>query len=162
MWTCGFERYPDPFRPRHLDTIENRKWTGQAIEMSADREIGLVERQIQTWGNTGEQFRGLIIERIRTSQEVRIAQEQGKRVERTAGYSNDDNVLRREFEIDLEPEVSESTAGGRADLGRQHGQREPQRNQGVDLGGVAEADRPLQARGTDQEDKEENCFIITL
>jgi len=93
--------------------------------MSADREKGLVERQIQTWGNTGKQFRGLIIKRIRTSLETRITQERGKRVERTAGYSNYDDTLRREFAIDLKPEVSESTAGGRANLGRQHGQQEP-------------------------------------
>jgi len=64
-----------------------------------------VERQIQTWGNTGELFLGLIIERIRTSLEARIAQEPGKHVERTAGYSNDDDSLRQEFGIDLEREV---------------------------------------------------------
>ena len=108
-----------------MDTVENRKSTVQAIETSADRETGLVERQIQTWGNTGEGFQGLIIERIGTALEVRMAQEWGKRVERTAGYSKDDNRLRREFGIDLEPEVSESMAGSRADLRRQHEQQEP-------------------------------------
>jgi len=70
--------------------------------------------------------------------------------------------VRWEFGIDLEPVVSELTAGGHADLGRQHGQREPQWNQGVDLEGVAEADTSLQARRTDLEDEEENCFITTL
>ena len=70
--------------------------------------------------------------------------------------------MRWEFGIDLEPEVSESTAGGHADLGRQHGQWEPQGNQGVDLGGVAVAATPWQARGNDLEDEEENCFITTL
>jgi len=79
-----------------------------------------------------------------------------------ADYSNENDALRQEFGIDLEPDVLESTAGGSADLGRQHGQREPQRNQGLDLGGVAEADTPLQARATDLEEEEENCFIITL
>ena len=48
--------------------------------------------------------------------EAKIAQERGKRAERTAGYSNDDDALRREFGIDLEPEVSESARGSRADL----------------------------------------------
>jgi len=47
---------------------------------------------------------------------AKIAQERGKRAERTAGYSNDDNALRQEFGIDLEPEVSESARGSRADL----------------------------------------------
>ena len=47
---------------------------------------------------------------------AKIAQQWGKRAERTAGYSNDDNALRREFGIHLEPEVSESARGCRADL----------------------------------------------
>jgi len=128
MRTSGFQQYPDPFRPRHFDKVENRKCMGPGIEMSANMETGLLERQIPTCGNTGEPFRGLIIQPIRTSLEARIAQEWGKRVERKAGYSNDDDALRRELGIDLEPEVSEWTAGGCADLGRQHGQREPQRN----------------------------------
>jgi len=113
-------------------------------------------------GNTGQRFRGLIIQRIRTSLEASSAQERGKRVERTAGYSNDEYALRRNFGIDLEPEVSESTACGRAVLEIQHGQREPQRNQGVDLEGVTEVDTSLKARGTDLKDEEENSFITTL
>ena len=47
--------------------------------------------------------------------ETKIAQERGKRVERTAGYSNDDDALRQEFGIDLEFEISESARGSRAD-----------------------------------------------
>jgi len=47
---------------------------------------------------------------------AKIAHERGKRAERTAGYSNDDDALRREFGIDLEPEVSESVRSSRADL----------------------------------------------
>ena len=78
--------------------------------------------------------RGLRIKRIRTSLEARIAPEQGKHVERTAGYSNDDDPLRREFGIGVEPEVSESTEASPTDLGRPDGLREPQRNQGVDQG----------------------------
>ena len=45
-----------------------------------------------------------------------MAQERGKRAERTAGYSNHDDALRREFGIDLGPEVSESARGSSADL----------------------------------------------
>jgi len=47
---------------------------------------------------------------------AKIAQERGKRDERTAGYSNDYHALRREFGIDLEPEVSELAWGSRAAL----------------------------------------------
>jgi len=47
---------------------------------------------------------------------AKIAQERGKHAERTAGYSDDDDALRREFGIDLEPEVSESARGSREDL----------------------------------------------
>ena len=47
---------------------------------------------------------------------AKIAQERGNRAERTAGYSNDDDAWRREFRIDLEPEVSESARGSRTDL----------------------------------------------
>jgi len=39
--------------PKHLDTVENRKCMGQATEMSADRDTGLLESQIQKSGNTG-------------------------------------------------------------------------------------------------------------
>jgi len=54
--------------------------------------------------------------KIKTALGAKIAQERGKSAERTAGYSNDDDVLRREFGIDLEPKVSESARGSRADL----------------------------------------------
>jgi len=67
-----------------------------------------LERQTQTWQNTGERFQGLIIERIKTALGAKIAQERGKRAERTAGYANDNDALRREFGIDREPEESES------------------------------------------------------
>ena len=53
----------------------------------------------------------MIIGRIKTALGAKIAEERGKRAERTAGYSNDDDALRREFGIDLEPEVSESARG---------------------------------------------------
>jgi len=67
-----------------------------------------LERQTQTWQNTGERFQGLIIAQIKTALGAKIAQERGKRAERTAGYSNDNDALRREFGIDREPEESES------------------------------------------------------
>ena len=46
--------------------------------------------------------------------EARIARERGKQVERTAGYSNDKEVLRREFGMGAGPGGLES-AGGVAD-----------------------------------------------
>ena len=49
--------------------------------------------------------------------EARIAKERGKQVVRTAGYSNDEKTLRREFGIEPAPYEAES-AGGVADEGR--------------------------------------------
>ena len=122
--------------------------------MLANRKARLLERQKQTWQNTGERFKALIIARIKTTLEAKIAQERGKRVERTAGYSNDDDALRREFGIDLEPEVSESAQGGLADPGE-------------DLEGLVEATlfrEPLggeeQIEESDREDMED-CVITT-
>ena len=65
------------------------------------------------------------MERIRTTLEARIVKEQGKQVERTTGYDNDEDVLRREFGSDPEPDESE-VAGSPADTGRRYGQREQQ------------------------------------
>ena len=59
-----------------------------------------------------------MIRRIRTTLEARIAKERGKQVERTAGYSNDEEALRREFGIEPAPYEAES-AGGVADEGRE-------------------------------------------
>ena len=47
---------------------------------------------------------------------AKIAQERGTHAERTAAYSHDNDVLRREFGINLKPEVSESARASRADL----------------------------------------------
>ena len=49
--------------------------------------------------------------------ESKITKERGKRVERTVGYDNDEETLRREFGSDTEQDELE-TAGGRADSGR--------------------------------------------
>jgi len=95
--------------------------------------LGLLEHQIQTWDGTGEVWRGRIIARIRTTLKARIEKEQRKRVERTEGYSNDEDALRGEFGIDLEVDGSEA-AGGLGDTGRGHGRRGPQPDQGANLG----------------------------
>jgi len=55
-----------------------------------------------------------MIQRIRGTLEARIARERGKQVQRTTGYSNDDEALRPEFGIGLGPGGLES-AGGVAD-----------------------------------------------
>ena len=55
-----------------------------------------------------------MIQRIRGTLEARIARERGKQVERTAGYSNDEEALRREFGMGPGPDGMES-AGGVAD-----------------------------------------------
>ena len=58
--------------------------------------------------------------------EAKIANERGKRHERTEGYLNDEDALRREFGSDLEPEESEA-ARGLAGTGRGHGRGQPRR-----------------------------------
>ena len=55
-----------------------------------------------------------MIQWIRGILETRIARERGKQVERTAGYSNDEEVLRREFGMGPGPDGLES-AGSAAD-----------------------------------------------
>jgi len=97
--------------------------------------------------------------------EAKIAKEQGKRVERTVGYDNDEDALRWEFGSDTELDELE-TAGGRADSGR-HSQRELQREHGANPGarvGAAQFREPrdteLQVEETDREDRE-NVFITT-
>jgi len=78
--------------------------------------IGLLERQIQTWDGTREVWRGRIIEQIRTTLKARIEKKWGKHIERTEGYTNDEDTLRREFGIDREVDGSETT-GGLGDTG---------------------------------------------
>jgi len=43
--------------------------------------------------------------------EARIAKKGGKRVERTAGYDNDEDALRREFGSDTELDELEAAGG---------------------------------------------------
>ena len=64
---------------------------------SANKKTGLLERQIETRNGTEKVLRDQMIQRIRGRLEVRIAMEWGKQVERTTGYSNDEEALRWEF-----------------------------------------------------------------
>ena len=52
-----------------------------------------------------------MILRIRGTLEARIARERGKQLERTAGYSNDEEALRREFGMGPGPDGLDSTGG---------------------------------------------------
>jgi len=69
---------------------------------------------------------------------ARIAMEWGKRVQRTAGYANDEHVLRWEFGSDTEMYELEA-AGGLADSGGGHGRQEPRREQGPNPGALVGA-----------------------
>jgi len=95
--------------------------------------IALLERQIPTWDGTGEVWPRRIIVRIRTTFNARIEKERGKHVERTEGYFNDEDALRREFGIDPEVDGSEAAAA-LTDLWKGHGWRGPQSDQGANLG----------------------------
>ena len=55
---------------------------------------------------------------------ARIAKEQGKRVERPAGYANDEDALRWKFGNDTELDELEAV-GGLVDTGEGHGRQEP-------------------------------------
>jgi len=130
--------------------------------------IGMLEPQMETWDGTGEVWRGRMIERIRTTLKARIEKERGKRVERTEGYSNDENALRQEFGIDPEVDGTEA-AGGLGDAGRGHGRRGPQWDQGANLGVLDDvallrepADAPSQVEETDLEEPEGNAPISIL
>jgi len=98
--------------------------------------------------------------------EARIAKERGKRVERPAGYDNDEDVLRREFGSDTELDELEA-AGSLVDTGGGHGRQEPGREHGPNLEalvGAAQFQDPGEAEShveeTDREDRE-NGFITT-
>jgi len=77
-----------------------------------------------SWGKTGRVWQHRIIHRIKTTLEARIAKERGKQVERTVGYDNDEDALRREFGSDREMNELEA-AGGLMDTGGGHGPQEP-------------------------------------
>jgi len=75
----------------------------------ANEITGLLERLIEMWNGTEKVWQDHMIQRIRGTLEARIAREQGKQVERTAGYSNDEEALRREFGMGPGPGGLEST-----------------------------------------------------
>ena len=81
---------------------------------SANEKTGLLEPQIGTWNGTEKVLWDHMIQQIRSTLEARIARERGNQVERTARYSNDEEVLRREFGMRPGPDGFES-AGSVAD-----------------------------------------------
>ena len=97
---------------------------------------------------------------------ARIDNKQGKGVERTEGYSNDENALRREFGIDPEMDRSEAAAG-LGDTGRGHGWRRLQWYQGANLGVLHDvarlrdlAEAPSQFEETNQEEGNASISIL--
>jgi len=98
--------------------------------------------------------------------QARIAKERGKRVERTAGYDNDEDALRWEFGSDMELDELEA-AGGLMDTGGGHGRHEPRREHGPNPGALVGAaqfqdreEAESHVEETHREDRE-NGFITT-
>jgi len=69
---------------------------------------------------------------LRTCSTIGLLQERGKQVERTAGYDNDEDALRRDFGSNTELDELEA-AGGLVDSGG-HGRQEPRREHGPNPG----------------------------
>jgi len=84
--------------------------------------------------------------------EAKIAKERRKRFERTVGYDNDEEALRREFGSDTELDELE-TAGGHVDSGR-HSQREQQQEHGANLGALVGAAQFREPRDTESQVEE--------
>ncbi|RPB02042.1 hypothetical protein L873DRAFT_1841938 [Choiromyces venosus 120613-1] len=80
--------------------------------------VGLLERQLHTWANTPGDFQNMILGRIKGVLEARIVKASGMRVERTEGYSNNSDALRREFGINSELVESQRTENGAGNRGR--------------------------------------------
>ena len=78
---------------------------------SANEKTSLLESQIPTWNDTLKILRDRIIQRIRGPLEARIAKEWGKQVERTDGYSNDEEAFWQEFGMGPRPDELESASG---------------------------------------------------
>jgi len=98
--------------------------------------------------------------------EARIAKERGKRVQRTAGYDNDEDALRQAFGSYTELDELEA-AGCLVHTGGEHGRQEPRREHGPNPGalvGAVQFQDPGEAEShveeTDREDRE-NGFITT-
>ena len=86
---------------QHQLTIGNRP---------GNENTGLLEHQIQTCHNRDRVWQNNMIWRIRITLEARIAKEREKQVDRTSGYSNDEEAFRREFGIKPAPYEGESAA----------------------------------------------------
>ena len=92
--------------------------------------------------------------------------ERGKRVERMAGYDNDEDGLRREVGSDTELHELEA-AGGLVDTGGGHGRQEPRREHGPNPGalvGAGQFQHPGEAESHVEEtalENRENRFITT-
>ena len=78
---------------------------------SANEKTSLLERQIETWNGRVKVWQDHIIQRIRGTLKARIARERGKQVEKIAGYSNDEEALRREFGMGPGPGGFKSAGG---------------------------------------------------
>ena len=98
--------------------------------------------------------------------ESRIAKERGKRVERTAGYDNDEQALREEFGSDMKLDQSEA-ADGLLDTGGGQGRQDPRREHRPNAEAVvcaAQFQDRVEAEShveqTNREDRE-NGFITT-
>ena len=121
---------------------------------------------MNTSEETGEVWRGGIVERMKTTLQARIKKEWGKHVERMERYSNDEDALRLELGID--PEADESGAvGGLVGAARGDGGRALQQDQGANLRVLDDAallrepvDMALQVEENDSE--EGNAPIIIL
>ena len=68
--------------------------------------------------------------------EARIGKEWGKRVERTAGYDNDEYALRRKFGSNTELDELEA-ACGLVDIGGGHGRHKPRQEHGPNPGALS-------------------------
>jgi len=128
--------------------------------------IGLLERQIQKCNGTRVVWCGRITERIKTILKATIENKWEERIERTEGYFNDEEALRREFGMDPEVDRSEAT-GGLEDPGRGHVWRGPQWDQGADLGVLDDvallrepADAPSQVEETGLEEGNAHISIL--
>ena len=70
--------------------------------------------------------------------EAGIPTERGKGVQRTVGYDNNEDTLRREFGSHTELDELEA-AGGLVDTGGGHGRQEPRREHGLNPGALVGA-----------------------
>ena len=107
-----------------------------------------------------------IIHQIRTTLDARIAKEPGERVVSTAGFDNDNNILRREFGSDKKLDEL-GAAGWLMETGGRYGRHELWQEQGPNLGtlfGAAQIPDPVEVKSHIKEtnrEARENSFITT-